>query len=406
MTKMKRLVIVGAGHRAYTGFAEPLTLNYSDKVEIVGLCDPNRKRCEFFCSSLNLKAKIYKDFDLMLNELHPDAVLVTTPDGHHHEYIIRALDFGCDVYTEKPITTTVEKCRAIREAEIRANKKVTVTFNCRFMPYFVKLKELMASNIIGKPLSINYEYMLNPRHGGDYFKRWHRFMEKSGGMMVHKATHHFDIINWLLNDEPMRVSACGARLYFGNEERAYGERCMSCSRKSTCESYEFIYNNDFLKNMYFDAECEDGYQRDHCAFKADTDIYDSMSVSVAYKKGTLLTYSLNLFSTDEGFNIHIIGEKGRLEFSNLFEGEKHKITVRYHDGRVEEISFSKGAGMHSGGDGRMIAMLFGGDDIEDPLGQCADSFDGVKSVMIGIAANKCIKEGGSMELTPVLDNLR
>ena len=168
--------------------------------------------------------------------------------------------------------------------------------------------------------------------------------------------------------------------------------------------YEFIYDNDFLQKMYFDSECEDGYQRDHCAFKADTDIYDSMSVSVAYKKGALLTYSLNLFSTDEGFNMNIVGERGRLEFSNLFEGDHHRITVRYRDGHVDEISFPKGCGAHSGGDERMLDMLFG-DLSDDPLGQCADSFDGIKSVMIGIAANKCIKKGGSVYLTPIFEDL-
>ena len=314
------------------------------------------------------------------------------------------LDAGCDVISEKPLTTDTHKFNAIYDAYIKSGKNLTVTFNCRFMPYFVKLKELLSEGIIGKPFTVNYEYMLNPRHGGDYFKRWHRFMEKSGGMMVHKATHHFDIINWILDDEPVRVSANGARLYFGNESHPHGERCMSCEYKSTCESYEFIYDNDFLQKMYFDAECEDGYQRDHCAFKADTDIYDSMSVSVAYKKGALLTYSLNLFSTDEGFNMNIVGERGRLEFSNLFEGDTHKITVRYRDGHVDEISFPKGFGAHSGGDERMLDMLFG-DLSDDPLGQCADSFDGIKSVMIGIAANQCIQDGGSVYLTPVLEDL-
>ncbi|MBR2466145.1 MAG: Gfo/Idh/MocA family oxidoreductase [Clostridia bacterium] len=403
---MKKLVIVGTGSRAYGGFAERLVKNFSGRVEIVGLCDPNKKRCEYFRDSLGLNAAIYKDFDLMLDELSPDAVLVTTPDGYHHEYIIRALDKGCDVYSEKPMTTTVEKCRAIREAEIRAGKKVRVTFNCRFMPYFAKLKELLAEEIIGKPLSVNYEYMLNPNHGGDYFKRWHRFMEMSGGMMVHKATHHFDIINWLLDDEPTSVCAEGARLYFGNESHPHGERCMTCPHKTACESYGSVCENDHLKKMYFDAEKEDGYQRDHCAFRADTDIYDSMSVSVSYKKGTLLTYSLNLFNTDEGFNMHIIGEKGRLEFSNLFEGEKHKITVRHRDGSVNEIYFPKGTGSHSGGDDRMMEMLFGNVSEDDVLGQCADSFDGIKSAMIGIGANKSIKDGIRVELTPILDSLR
>ena len=91
--------------------------------------------------------------------------------------------------------------------------------------------------------------------------------------------------------------------------------------------------------------------------------------------------------------------------STFFEGEKYKIIVRYRDGRVDEITFPKATGGHDGGDDRMVAMLFGG-LTDDPLGQCSDSFDGIKSAMIGIAANKSIKEGIRIELTPILDKMR
>ena len=98
-------------------------------------------------------------------------------------------------------------------------------------------------------------------------------------------------------------------------------------------------------------------------------------------------------------------EKGRIETSTFFEGEEHRIIVRHRDGRVEEITCPKFADKHSGGDERMVAMLFGGLE-DDPLGQCSDSFDGIKSAMIGIAANKSIKEGVRVELTPILDKMR
>lgn len=401
---MEKIVFVGAGMRGYYAFGKPIVDKYSDRVKIVGVCDPNVTRCEFFRDKLDSEMKIYQDFDLMMDELKPDSVIVTTPDCYHHEYIIRAMEKGCNVYTEKPMTIDEEKCRAIREAEKRTGKRVNVTFNCRFMPYFAKLKEILASGEIGRPLAIHYEYVLNTQHGGDYFKRWHRFMEMSGGMMVHKATHHFDVINWVLDDDPVSVSAQGARLYYGNENRPHGERCMTCPHKNTCESYKFIYNDDDMK-MYFKAEHEDGYQRDHCAFKADTDIYDSMSVSVAYKKGTLLTYSLNLFNTNEGYTIHIIGEKGRLEMSTLWGGDRNVFKLYFRDGSKKELSFPKAFGTHDGGDDRMRDMLFGG-LTDDPLGQCADSFAGIKSAMIGIAANKSIKEGVRVELTPILDEMR
>jgi predicted dehydrogenase len=325
----------------------------------------------------------------------------------HHEFIIKALDAGLEVYSEKPITVDEEKCRLIRDAEKRSGKNVKVTFNCRFMPYFAKVKELLMADVIGKPLTINYEYTLNKRHGGDYFKRWHRFMENSGGMMVHKATHHFDIVNWLIDDSPLSVCAEGSRLYYGNDDRPHGERCSSCQYKNDCLSYGNLAEDEEMKELYFIPEEVDGYQRDHCVFKNDTDIYDAMSVSVKYEKGAILTYSLNLFSTGEGYTISIVGEKGRLEASNFFGDEENsEIKIAYNNGKTEIIKITKLIKFHGGGDLKMLSMLFGDENIEDTLNQCADSFDGFKSVMIGVGANRSIKEGRRVNLKEILDQLK
>ena len=352
--------------------------------------------------------KFYQDFDLMLKELKPDAVLVTVPDGLHHEYIIRALNQGVDVYTEKPLTNTREKCLAIRGAEKASGKTVTVTFNCRFMPYFAKLKEVMNTGVIGKPLSINYDYHLNYTHGGDYFMRWHRFMEMSGGMLVHKSTHHFDVINWVLEDDPKFVSALANRVYYGNDDREHGDRCLSCPYNDTCTSFEgFGADREDIDLLYFGAEDVDNYYRDHCVFKPDTDIYDNMSVSVQYQKGAILTYSLHMFSPNEGFRLTISGEKGRIEMHSFdYEtfSSDYELKIYLNDKSVHTINFQKPTGLHAGGDDRMLDMFFG--DKPDLLGQCSTSYDGIKSAMIGIAANESIKEGKRIDLTEFLKGVK
>lgn len=409
---MKRLVIVGASSRGYTMFADKIFKNHADTTKIVAVCDPNYVRSEYYRDNTFSDMHIYSDFDLMLDTEHPDAVIVTTVDRYHHEYIIKALDRGYDVYSEKPMTTTEEYCLAIREAEKRSGKHVTVTFNCRFMPYYAKMKELVASGVIGKPLAVNYNYVLNTVHGGDYFKRWHRFMENSGGMMVHKATHHFDVVNWILDDEPVRVSAQGAKLFFGQGERLYsdepiGERCSTCPYSEGCPNFQdHTQSSRLSKALYFDAEHVDGYVRDHCPYKTDTDIYDAMSVSVTYKRGALLTYGLTLFDTHEGYTMNIIGTKGTIDADTFAGTDDMKLVIRYRDGRTEDVIIPKPSGTHAGGDDKLIAMFFGNDDIPDPLGQCSNSFDGVKSAMIGIAANQSIKTGESVFLTPILDKMR
>ena len=181
---MKTIAIIGAGSRS---LHLAKIIHSGGHAKITAVCDTNQTRLDYFIKSLGGGIKKYADFDAMLDEVKPDIAMVTTVDKYHHEYIVKALDKGFDVLSEKPITIDEEKCMLIREAEKRSGKKVTVTFNCRFMPPLIKLKQLVAEGLIGRPLAVNYEYFLNKTHGGDYFKRWHRLMN-SGGMFVHKST--------------------------------------------------------------------------------------------------------------------------------------------------------------------------------------------------------------------------
>ncbi len=87
---------------------------------------------------------------------------------------------------------------------------------------------------IGDILNIDFEWMLDTSHGADYFRRWHRKLENSGGLLVHKATHHFDIINWLIEQDPETVYANGTLHFYGKDRQPHGERCCTCSQKDIC----------------------------------------------------------------------------------------------------------------------------------------------------------------------------
>lgn len=406
---MKRIAVVGTGGRCLAMFIQGLAHMRGKEIEFVGLYDRNRTRCEYVCAQAGGNIPIFSDFDEMLSATKADSVLVTTSDDAHAEYVIRALRFGAEVYCEKPLTNTYENCLAIRNAEKETGKRVHVTFNCRFMPYFARLKSLIAEGAIGKIHSITYEYTLNRHHGGDYLKRWHGHMAISQGMLLHKSTHHFDVINWLLEDEPVRVSAMATRSFFGNEAKRLGERCSTCPAVATCESHRSI-TAAHDEGLYFKAEHEDGYLRDRCAHREGTDIADNLSVSVFYKKGTLLTYTLNLFSMKEGYHLTLVGERGMI-VCHHYPGEGvHdgicEIELMQSEGKVEKITFPEATGVHGGGDAKLLEMMFSEKEIPDPLGQSADSFAGVLSAMIGIGANESIKSGKHIDLVPLIDSLR
>ncbi len=404
---MKRYVIAGCSDRALDMFAKPIVANFSNYARLVGIFDPNHKRMEFFNQQLKTSIPAYTDFQEMLKEQKPDCVIVTTIDCYHHQYIIASLKAGVDVISEKPMTIDEEKCRAILAAEKESGKKVTVTFNYRHAPYCTKAKELLRQGKVGKILSIHFEWMLDTRHGADYFRRWHRRKENSGGLLVHKATHHFDLVNWFLEDEPDVVFAFGSRRFYGPTRRERGERCLTCKYKKTCEFYwDITRAGEKMKGLYLDAEAVDKYYRDGCVFSSEIDIEDTMSVNVRYRQGTFLNYSLIAHSPYEGWKMSINGTGGRLELEEYHSGNRASEPFHYircYDREENSVTyeFTKPTGGHGGGDERLLRMLFV-NDLPDPLGLMADSRAGAMSILIGIAANKSIARGKPVEVSGLL----
>ncbi|MFQ9802209.1 MAG: Gfo/Idh/MocA family oxidoreductase [Clostridia bacterium] len=145
----------------------------------------------------------------------------------------------------------------------------------------------MLSGAIGKVMSVDFQELLDTSHGASYFRRWHRLLDNSGGLLVHKATHHFDIINWLIEQDPVSVYAIGTREFYGNDRRQPGPTCRSCSRRSSCEFDLKGEENATIRELYFDCEDADGYLRDRCPFDSSITMYDNTSLSVQYSGGAL-----------------------------------------------------------------------------------------------------------------------
>lgn len=403
---MKSYVIVGAGVRARSMFAKPLVQDFGGTAALVGICDPNPVRAGYLSEECG-GIPVFADFDVMLRETTPDAVIVTTPDSSHHEYIIRALEAGCDAISEKPMTTDADKCRAILDAERRTGRRVLVTFNCRFMPYVVQIKKLLASGAIGRVLSVDLQWSLDTMHGADYFRRWHSNMATSGGLLVHKSTHHFDMVNWWLDDEPERVQAFGGTYFYGPSRAERGLRCLTCSHTSTCEFYYDLPADEFRNEYYRKGEAYDGYMRDKCVFSDDIDIYDTMTVNVKYRRGALLSYSLNAYSPYEGWKAVFVGTNGRVEAEEvkrgLNEDDGHTYIRHFkHDGEVVTYRNRKAEGSHGGGDKLLRRMLFE-PGVPDPLQQQAGSRAGAMSMIIGAAANRSITENRPLAISELLE---
>ena len=226
---MKRYAIVGTGGR-HAMYRNAIAERFNNRASLVALLDSNPGRLELAAKragsyterveTFEAVANEAAAFDAMVEETAPDVVIVTSMDSTHDRYICRALERGCDVITEKPLTTDAAKLQRILDTCESTGRRVTVTFNYRYSPVRAQLKELLLAGTIGEVTAVDFQWMLDTRHGADYFRRWHRNKENSGGLLVHKATHHFDLVNWWLADVPEEVSAVGDLRFYRPEQAA------------------------------------------------------------------------------------------------------------------------------------------------------------------------------------------
>jgi len=263
---------------------------------------------------------------------------------------------------------------------------------------------------------------LNIHHGADYFRRWHAYKDKSGTLLVHKSTHHFDLINWFLDSDPDEVFAHGSLDFYGKNNSFRAEKCRTCTHK--CDYRFDITKNETFMNLYVANENIDGYIRDACVWRNDIDIYDKMAVQIKYANNVNLSYSLTTYSPYEGWRIAINGTQGRIdawegipweEQEDVNQAELHvkemdqstkvekydSIMISLNNGTSELIKVPRANGGHGGGDKRMLEKMFAKPLSDDPLRHSAGSRDGSFSILCGIAARKSIEEKRMVKIASI-----
>ena len=381
-------------------YAVPMTTEFADTAELVALCDISQTHMDVVNRKIPEPVPTFTSFEAMLAGLDVDVVIVTTIDRFHDEYTIKALRAGKDVIVEKPMATDEEKCRAMLAAERETGRKVTVTFNCRFQPPSVAIRRILEEGAIGDVISVDLHWPVSRRHGDEYFRRWHRRMENSGGLQVHKSTHHFDLVNWWLDDEPEAVAAQGGLAFYGRKGPFRSKRCMGCPHRGRCRSYLDLMGHDIMKEFYVAAEEETGYIRDACVFDEEIDIPDHFSLLAKYKRGATLAYSFQAWAPWQGRRLEMQGTRGRLEYLTRHgEGDwedpaNGQIRVALNDGTHIVHTPPQGLGGHGGGDRSIKQMLFE-EGHDDPLGQMAGTRAGALSVLLGVAATKSMQSDGA-----------
>jgi predicted dehydrogenase len=402
----RRYAIVGTGIRGSTMWGRDIAQRYGDVLEFVGLCDLNPLRAEASRRLLGVSCPTFTKLDEMLDTVRPELLAVTTVCATHSQMIVRGLERGVDVLTEKPMTTDETQCQAVLDAEKRTGKHIVVTFNYRYAPKHQKIKEVLLSGEIGRVTSVDFSWYLDIHHGADYFRRWHRLREMSGSLWVHKATHHFDLVNWWLDAEPVEVSAFGSLSQYGKKGPFRHSHCRPCPHKANCPYYWDITKDPQLVALYVDCERADGYLRDGCVFREDVNIPDTMNAVVRYSNGVTMSYSLNAFMPVEGYRLAFNGTLGRLEVRDYERqawdpGEETEIHVIKNFGQRVKVELPKAAGGHGGGDDRLRDLIFRHAAVPDYM-RLPDSRAGALSCLTGIAARKSMDDDRPVKIAELV----
>jgi predicted dehydrogenase len=420
MARKMRFAVIGTGGRSemfWNALAKDAAITRHNK--LVALMDPNVKRMNFVNRKLGMKLPHYRphQFEEMLKKEKLDAIVVTTRDSVHDQYIVRGLEAGLKVVSEKPMTTDEHKCQRILDAMRGREKNLVVTFNYRYAPHVSKVKELVMKGAIGELTMVQFDWYLDITHGADYYRRWHRQKTNSGSLWVHKSTHHFDLVNWIAGGHPELVYAQGTKRFYRPETFPPRERCLTCDARKKCK-FHLELKSPKHKGLYLDAETEDGYFRDRCVFSPDIDIWDTRAATVTYDDGMLLSYSLNNYAPFEGYRLGLVGTEGRIELNvhehSYISGAGGKlsrnkgvdtVSLRHYPlfkpGR--DVAYPQPQGSHGGGDVRLLADCFLPHKKKDPLRTAAGGVDGAYSILIGIAARRSIEWGRAVRLDELVN---
>ncbi|MGW7680960.1 Gfo/Idh/MocA family protein [Kribbella sp. NPDC054772] len=437
MSSIRRYAVCGLSARGLASFVLPI-LGLTDRTadggfgygsdeddlsgyaEVVAIVDTDADRVAEFNRALERLGRApipfypQPEYDEMLARVGPDAVIVTSPDHTHAEYIVGALRRDVDVITEKPMVSTAAAAREVLAAERESAGTVQVSHNFRYPAAHREVKRLILSGAVGRITRVVMDYHVDLRHGASYFLRWNRQRALSGGLQVHKSSHHFDLLNWWIGSAPEEIFGYGALNYYGPSSPHRSERRTDDPYFVAQQgSGVFPTDDDTARAGLFGLHYPGQYpaSRPLYLYDAEIDIEDTYSAIARYPGGANLTYSVDFSSTWEGYRVSIGGTHGSIELRHgrTVDGtalpDSDQITVAELFGPSRVIEVAPESGGHGGADPLMRHDLFIGPTPESTeLGLMATSTEAAYAVAMGDALTQSITTHHPINL-PTLLNL-
>ncbi len=430
--KAVKLAAIGCGNRTsvYLSLAKEI---FGDKIKITALADPVKARRDEICTYQ--EGSEIKQFDTASDFFKEgklaDAVIIGTQDDYHFEPAMEALEKGYDIILEKPISNKLEDVLVLDKKAQELDRKVIICHVLRYTPFYNKIKEIIASGILGELVTVNATEGVGAWHMAHSFVRgkWSD-TKKSSPMILAKSCHDMDIIHWLVQEPCVSVSSFGSLSFFRKENAPKDAplRCTDgCPVSESCQYNALLYMNEqrepwlsvvldqeaFKKNTggASDEEILNWLKTSlwgRCVFHCDNDAVDHQVVTMEFEKGITATFTMTAF--DEGRNIEICGTKGTLkggEFTKEISG--HDIV--YFDNRKRamktwDVDFDAGWNKaHAGGDFGFVSMLYDQLMLEEPADLKSSIHDSVESHVMAWAAEAARREKKTVRIQEFLEEI-
>ena len=375
MDKRYSIGFIGCGQRCIDILKE---MEKREEFNIVALSDVSDENMDITCNTYNKNWDKYSDYKELLKRKDIDCVVITSPDWAHEEQAVAAFEAGKHVFLEKPVAITVSGAERVLNARDKADKILLIGFVLRYVRLFKKMKKVIEEGLIGE---LKTGWVLHSvAMGSDwYFHDWHGLMENTGGLLLQKGSHDFDIINWVVNSKIKKVSAFGSRDFFGGE-KSNDLQCPNCAERRTCS--EFTEKNRMRKK---------------CAFRQEVDVLDNHQVIVEYQNGVKMSYMECHYTPDDNREFTFIGTKGKLKLD--FANDMIEVRLRHgmYDSE-EKIVFKNllsGEG-HGGGDKLILNDLI--NSLSTGKQPLAGGEEGMEAIRVGLMAHQSINEGKVIEM--------
>lgn len=208
-----RLGIIGCGNR---GLGVTRIIKDLPGLAIVACCDTVPEKLDAILQHTPAKSKRYKDYRSLLDDKNVDAVFIASPEYLHYQMAIDALVAGKHIYLEKTITYNIPQALDL-ERRVKKSKVVfQVGHQYRSFPLYQNIKEALDKKWLGDVLHFECFYHRNsdwrfriPANSTERLTNWRMYKEYSGGVMTELSAHQLDIVNWMTDSHPKKVSGIG-----------------------------------------------------------------------------------------------------------------------------------------------------------------------------------------------------